>query len=585
MKNLNNYNFKKMSIRTLLFLFYNTFIILLIVAIVTAMFIVIDKMYLMNIDSEMRMNLNSRNNTLEYILEENMELSRNISTNENLKYYMRDFAGLDMLGQLQVEQEVTRLFSGYWHGRSEIAQIKVFTYGKKYTATNINSICQLEEIENDPLFSTYLELNTAFITEYTLQLMNVSYAPFEERMAIINRIVDYDDKTLGYLFVEIYKKNLYDRLRTETGSSFFVVNNNGQYVLCSDESNYNKFLDDIKMNRQNELNGFGKTDISYEGVPSTAFFSSTSKHGWKVVEIKSHSELFGWRKMLIIAFFVFVMLVAYISWLFSKKIAGLLIFPVIKLSEKMNSFDKINDNNVYGKEIELLYKQYNILLIKQAALLKETREKSENQKKAEINALVAQINPHFLFNTLNSIGYSALAIDAKEIVSMISKLGKICHISYNMSSLTTTLMEELDHVALYMDLQKECFENKFEYEIEILPELESVIIPKFILQPVVENAILHGFYQINREGRLKISVRRSDTLQIMVHDNGTGITESILKKLNAHTYKSEKYGVRNVNERIQLICGEEMSYGIEYKSNGYSYTTAIITLPIGGCDV
>ena len=255
-----------------------------------------------------------------------------------------------------------------------------------------------------------------------------------------------------------------------------------------------------------------------------------------------------------------------------------IISPIIKLSETMSNFDKANSFDVYGKEIIVLYRQYNILLEKQEELLLETKQKGENEKQAEIKALIAQINPHFLFNTLNSIGYSALNINADNIVSMISKLGKICHISYNMDSLITVLSEEIRHVSLYMNLQKDCFHNKFEYDISMDENLESQLVPKFILQPIIENSILHGFHQINHEGKIKITC--SDVLQITVHDNGTGIPESILKKLSAHEYKSEKYGVHNVNERIRLICGDNNLYGIKYKSNGHSYTTATITLPL-----
>ena len=194
--------------------------------------------------------------------------------------------------------------------------------------------------------------------------------------------------------------------------------------------------------------------------------------------------------------------------------------------------------------------------------------------------LLAQISPHFLYNTLNSIAWKAVNANQPEICSVVSKLAKIFKISYNFTSEFTTLSQELDHIQLYMELQKECFSNRFDYEISIPEEISAFKMPRFVLQPLVENAIIHGFSQIDHEqkGHIEIIGQADENLTITVQDNGCGIDKSILDKLNSDNYFSEKYGIHNINQRIKLLCGSE--YGITFKSNGYNKTIADITLPI-----
>ena len=129
-----------------------------------------------------------------------------------------------------------------------------------------------------------------------------------------------------------------------------------------------------------------------------------------------------------------------------------------------------------------------------------------------------------------------------------------------------------------MDLQKECFNSSFDYTIDIPDEYLDFKLPRFILQPIVENSIIHGLAQKITHGVITITAKADKNLVIRIIDNGTGINQDILRKLNSGTYFSEKYGLANVVERIKLYCGKD--YGIYFSSHPYFATEAVITLPI-----
>lgn len=140
------------------------------------------------------------------------------------------------------------------------------------------------------------------------------------------------------------------------------------------------------------------------------------------------------------------------------------------------------------------------------------------------------------------------------------------------------MLSEIQHMELYLQIQKEAFRKNFNYNIKLPDDLVDLYIPRFILQPIVENSIVHGFIQLSYDGDIQVDIHADKLLTITIKDNGTGISPDILSKLNDGNYKTEKYGIRNINQRIKMLCGNE--YGIIFDSNGYNYTKTTITLPL-----
>ena len=213
----------------------------------------------------------------------------------------------------------------------------------------------------------------------------------------------------------------------------------------------------------------------------------------------------------------------------------------------------------------------------------DERLRSEEQKrKSEWKALQAQIQPHFLYNTLDSIIWMSHAGRNEEVVEMTSALALLLRSSIGDGSDTNTLKKEIAHVRSYLTIQKMRYNEKLRYEIDLDPQTEDCLLPKLILQPLVENAIYHGIKVKQQGGTVRIeSLLEEDRLLITVEDDGVGMTpeqlETILDKKESDA-ESTKIGVYNVNERLQLFFGPDAA--MKYYSTPGKRTMVMLVLPI-----
>ena len=211
------------------------------------------------------------------------------------------------------------------------------------------------------------------------------------------------------------------------------------------------------------------------------------------------------------------------------------------------------------------------------SLIHTVYEKEIQQKKYQLKALQAQINPHFLYNTLQTINWIAIDNKADEISDLVINLSHFYRATLNNNKDETTVSEELKMVKSYLDIERIILSNKFDIEFDVDENISDYQIIHLILQPITENAIEHGMKHLkNRQGIITITAHRADkNLIFTVSDNGPGINENETETL--FNRSSHGYGLKNVNDRIYLKYGEE--YGIELTSNA-NPTTFTITLPI-----
>jgi two-component system sensor histidine kinase YesM len=206
----------------------------------------------------------------------------------------------------------------------------------------------------------------------------------------------------------------------------------------------------------------------------------------------------------------------------------------------------------------------------------------EAKRKSEINALQAQINPHFLYNTLDSIVWMAEHEKNGDVITMVTALAKLFRISISKGKNIITVQEELEHVKNYLIIQTKRYKSKFKFEIEAQEDILNYKTLKLILQPIVENSIYHGIEYMVDEGFIKISVGVIDgKLLFQVRDNGLGMAPETCKYLLVQETKSKSgsgVGVKNVHERIQLSYGKE--YGLEIESELEIGTSVRIWLPL-----
>ena len=211
-------------------------------------------------------------------------------------------------------------------------------------------------------------------------------------------------------------------------------------------------------------------------------------------------------------------------------------------------------------------------------------------RKSEYAALQAQINPHFLYNTLDNITWKIRSGDAADAIDEVMSLSRFFRLSLSKGAELVSVEDELEHVQLYLKIQKKRYGKRFDYMIESYmraADMNRFYVPKLILQPLAENSIYHGFERTLQGGKIEIwADRKDDRIVFEVFDNGGGMEAEKLKAINEDLKNPEKirnldykngYGIFNINARIKIIFG--MEYGLEFASVEGQSTVARLTLP------
>ena len=216
-------------------------------------------------------------------------------------------------------------------------------------------------------------------------------------------------------------------------------------------------------------------------------------------------------------------------------------------------------------------------------LMRQIREDEKTLRRTEYKALQAQIQPHFLYNTLDSISWLIWKQDNEKAYKMLTALTSFFRISLSRGAELIPVEKELEHAKSYLTIQKIRFSNLFEYQVYFEESLKGVLVPKLILQPLIENALYHGIKECERVNLLLVNVlREGEKLICEVRDDGLGIPEEILAQLNSGVFDSETaeeggYGLKNISDRIHIFAGEE--YGLHFESERNLGTSVRIVLP------
>lgn len=241
-------------------------------------------------------------------------------------------------------------------------------------------------------------------------------------------------------------------------------------------------------------------------------------------------------------------------------------------------------NPVGQAELRVMIHSFNRMARRLKQLIKDNEEQQEKKHEAEIRALQSQINPHFLVNSLNSIRFIAQVSKYEAIARMAEALIKILSCSFRSNAGFYTLKEELDVLDGFIYLMKIRYSDGFEMEYEIGQDCLDCLIPRLILQPIVENSIVHGFDEMEDDiGRIKVSAKEKDGyLVITIRDNGKGMDqEEIARLLSGEETEASDHlsiGVTNVNTRLVLNYGQDCE--LKITSERGSFTETAIRLPV-----
>lgn len=287
--------------------------------------------------------------------------------------------------------------------------------------------------------------------------------------------------------------------------------------------------------------------------------------------------------MLMISFAGVLLMVILLSYYIPLSITQ----PIRKLSEVTDQVAKgdltVRFNERNGIEVSVLSDSLNIMIDKINELFEQVTKEQVRLRKAEFELLQSQINPHFLYNTLDAIVWLAEAGEQKKVVSMVGSLSEFFRTSLNQGKGIVPIREELQHVRSYLEIQQVRYQDILQYEIHVPAELYQYMIPKITIQPLVENALYHGIKNKRGQGMIVISGRvMENCFSLQIEDNGIGIKAEDLDMLRKNiqhriSEESDSYGLYNVNERIRLNFGEK--YGISIESEYGEGTVVDIILP------
>lgn len=279
-------------------------------------------------------------------------------------------------------------------------------------------------------------------------------------------------------------------------------------------------------------------------------------------------------KLMTLCFFV----VFVVSIRFSKKM-------LVRIDELKRNMAEVEDGsfvvNVKSSskdEIGELIRGFSAMIVKINELIEKNYKATVEKKDYELKALQAQINPHFLYNSLSLINWRALRIDAPEISELARLLSDFYRTTLNRGNSMTIVRQEMLNIKSYLQIQQIMHNDSFRVEYQIEDMIGNCLIPNLTLQPLVENAIVHGLEKSDAPGRLTITaVRKNDDIHIVIKDNGAGIPAPSLENILETESQGGGYGLKNVNQRIKLFFGEE--YGMSIESVLEQGTVVTVRIP------
>ena len=397
-------------------------------------------------------------------------------------------------------------------------------------------------------------------------------------ISIMQEVVDKDGKNLGVVRLDIGYKTLeayLDQLQLGKKGFTFIVDANHDFVYHPKKAVYSSHAEMKAMAPYLSVkNGYVKSKQAYVSqyqIPNS---------GWTLIGVSSMEQLHAVQTQILWSFIgtgLFALGVCLIGIWF---VLRLWIKPLRDLQATIlkvgSGHSDLRANETGSPELVDLARQFNIMLDRIDQLMIAVKEEEQNVRRYELQALSSQINPHFLYNTLDTIVWMAEFNDSKRVVEVTKSLAKYFRLALNQGHEQISLKDEIDHVRQYLFIQKQRYGEKLQYEIKELKQYNDYKIPKLILQPLVENAIYHGIKEMNRQGRIRVSVSENDTqLIVSIYDNGRGFVAS--ETTNATLVRLGGVGLKNVNQRLQLQFGK--SYHMEIKSEENTYTEIRLYFP------
>lgn len=386
-------------------------------------------------------------------------------------------------------------------------------------------------------------------------------------------------EVLGVLIIDISEKMLYDRYSESLsdGRYIYIVDGNGKIISSKDKRSIGMHYEDT-IDKYRDNNIILKDNIEFMEIKS-----NINDDGWRIIEdlplkVIREPAMQITRRLLIVLLILII-----ISIGVSYKLSLWITRPILNIKNRMKEVKSGNlkieaESECRGDEIVQLEDAFNSMVKKLDYYIDEIKREEKEKRMAELSFLQAQINPHFLYNTLSGIRFLISMNKNEEAEEMVYRFTRLLRALLPNASECITLKEEIDNIKNYVELQKMRYPGAFTFSCDIEEKINDYNVPSFILQPIVENAILYSMEKENNKGIISIvGYRNKDGIRIVVKDNGIGMSESKIEGVLKREGSVNRVGVINVHERIGLNYGSE--YGLNINSIEGKGTKVIFILP------
>jgi len=395
-------------------------------------------------------------------------------------------------------------------------------------------------------------------------------------ISVGQEISDANGNNIGVLILDFSYEVIENQLNSlDLGNNgfAFILTQNGEVVFHEDP----KYFEEETY--RNKLVEISQMSDGYDSeMDLLTHHYELNGTDWILVGLSSLDNMNAARRQIFETIIMVGIIMLVIVFGSSLIMASKITKPIRELEVAMRNlsteFTKVPEVPWDSYEVESLKKRFNEMIVRIQELMEGIKENEKYLRESEIRSLYSQINPHFLYNTLDTIVWMAEFGDSDKVIATTKSLAQFFRISLSQGSESITLGEEIEHIKQYMFIQKQRYGDHLTYDIECPEEYKSIQVPKIILQPIVENAIYHGIKELDGVGFIKISAEKKEhQLVLKVSDNGVGFDSSTEKSTLT---KLGGVGIDNVNKRLKLIYGDESGVQIDSKIGVGTEVTIII---------
>lgn len=510
-----------------------------------------------------------------------------VSSNEDVqKYLFGDTA------DSEARDRILSQFETILDSRSDILNLGIIAENGRMLINNGQHLTNQDlDIHSQEWYTNALEgRESVYLTSSHVQHIISGERPWVITLSrgIRNKEMGTGQEKEGVFFIDLNYSaisELCDQSMVGNQGYAFIVDADGNIVYHPQQQQlYNELQTeniDLVMNAGSDIVTWG------DGINKKMYsISRSEKTGWTVVDCVRVEELLRRSNEAQSIYVLVAMGLMAVALFFSRFVAKSITLPIQRLCDSMERVQEgdfsVSDIVVDSEnEIGSLTKSFNVMTQRIHELMAQNIREQEAKRKSELKALQSQINPHFLYNTLDSIIWMAEGKKNEEVVLMTASLARLLRQSISNEDELVSIGQEIEYARGYLTIQKMRYKDKLEFRIEVEPSILNIRLIKLVLQPVIENAIYHGLKYKESRGLLLVKgFMKNGNAVLQVIDDGVGMDQETLDHIYERhkvDYHSNGVGIYNVQKRLQLYYGNE--YGIVYESKPGEGTTATITIP------